>query len=124
MNSVLERWLDSRWMEALLLRRAERKTASYPPGRAAAMRRLFAGAELRNRAAGDLARRMPVASLPLYRDAALLYMAAVCSVRTEAPFDEPLDGERVVRSFLELGREKPLTAPRDEVADFFRFVAR
>jgi hypothetical protein len=124
MNSVLERWLDSRWMEALLLLRAERTATSYPTGRAAAMRRLFTGAEARNRAAGELVRTMPVASLPLYRDAALLYMAAACSVRTEAPFDEPLDGERVVRSFLELGRDKPLTAPRDEVADFFRFVAR
>src|SRR5262245_17752624 len=113
------RWLaQSRWIEAFLLRDAARVAASCPSGRLHLMRSFVRADEMRRRAADDLIDGFAVASLTLYREAAVLYMAAQLSVEGLVAANETLPPERVVARF---GVIDLPTAPPCSDGDFQAF---
>jgi hypothetical protein len=87
------------------------------------MRAYFKAAEQRARAGDDLA-GMPVASLTLYLEAALYYMAALLSVRTDARLADPLRGDDLLALFRELDKGAPPPCTDDELAEFFRLLTK
>jgi hypothetical protein len=89
-------------VESFLLKDAERAVQSYKSDRIEKMRALFRAAELRKNAADELFENRVVAALALYREAALLYVAALLAVRSEAPLDDPLRPDQVFQRFREL----------------------
>src|SRR4051794_32491350 len=101
-SELLRRWSHHPWVEGFLLKDAERTALSFKSDRVAKMRALFRAAELRRNAAEELFDDRIVAALPLYREAALLYVAALLTVRTDAPLEEPLRPEPLFERFGEL----------------------
>jgi hypothetical protein len=107
------------WMEAFLLRDAARVAASVPAARLSQMRSFVRAGELRSHAADDLVDGFAVASLALYREAAVFYMAARLSAGGLLAADETLLPERVVGRFASL---EPRAAPPCADADFRAFL--
>jgi hypothetical protein len=121
-GATLQRLSQSRWVDEFLLRDAERAVASVPPTRFLEMRSLFKAAELRRRAADELFEGVMVASLALYREASVLYMAALSSARTGDALVEPLRPERVVETFRGLEKSRPAPCSDEELETFFRLL--
>src|SRR5579859_8150923 len=101
-STSLRNWVEHRWVQRFLLKDAERAVQAYKGNRVEKMRALFRAAELRKNAADELFENRVVAALALYREAALLYVAALLTVRSEAPLDDPLRPDRVFQQFREL----------------------
>jgi hypothetical protein len=118
-GAVVRRLARWRWIEAFLLREAARVAASYPPARQGQLRSLVQAGELRSRAADELIDDFAVAALALYREAAVLYMAALLSAAGLVAANETLLPERVVHHFASL--ETRATPPCSD-ADFRAFL--
>jgi hypothetical protein len=82
------------------------------------MRAFHRAARARADAADELVEREPRAAWPLYREAAVLYMAAVLSVRSPTKLDEPLRTDQVVTLFGELEHVKAPPGSREKLRDF------
>jgi F5/8 type C domain len=107
-NAVLRRSVAS-VRETLLLENATRTAASYPEGARARMRELVRAARARAVLADQSLESHVIGAVTLYREAALLYLASLVTVRGPEPLAEPLRADDV------LARARPLldaaTAP-------------
>jgi hypothetical protein len=121
MRETLGRFSRVPVIDAFLLGRAERTVASYPEARRDKMKEFFSAAELRARAADDLFED-PVASLPLFREAGLLYMAALVAVTPDASLNEPLRPAEVVEQFEKLDKARPCPCPKRDLDSFSQLV--
>ncbi len=88
--------------DAFLLRGRERAATSYPASLRASMLELYLAAGTRARAADVLVEENTPSALTLYREAAILYMAAFVTVRTGVAITEPLDAADLVSQFQAL----------------------
>jgi hypothetical protein len=113
----VRRLSQSRWVEAFMLRNAARVAASCPADRRGQIRSLVEAGELRSRAADELARGFAVASLALYCEAAVLYMAAHLAAKGHVDANETPD--RVVLHFASLETQ---ASPPGSDADFRAFL--
>jgi hypothetical protein len=109
-------------MEAFLLRDAARAAASLPVARLSQVRSFVRAGELRSHAADDLVDRFAVASLALYREAAVLYMAALLSAAGWVAANETLSPERVVDRFASL-ETRAAPCPDAEFRAFLHLIA-
>jgi uncharacterized membrane protein len=106
--------------DAFLLRGPERAATSYPASLHASMLELYLAAGTRARAADVLAEESTPSALTLYREAALLYMAAFVTVRSGVAITEPLDAADLVSQFQALPPSPLPCAP----AEFERFLSQ
>jgi hypothetical protein len=105
-------------LDVLLMRPVEKTVSTYPQSRQDRMRELYRAANQRASVADDILESHVVAALPLYREAAILYMAAVLTVRSEATLDEPLKNDQVVARFGELDHAKAPPGSEQLLRDF------
>jgi hypothetical protein len=108
--------------DAFLLRTPERTAAGYPAPLRDSMLELYLAAGNRARAAellGEGEGNVPSA-LTLYREAAMLYMAAFVTARSGAAVTEPLQAADLVSQFQALPIPPPPCAP----GEFERFLAQ
>jgi hypothetical protein len=117
----LRRFSRAPLFDTFLLAGAERKVASYPQGRRDKMKELFAAAELRRRATGELFEG-PAASLALFREAALLYMAAFVAVAPDGELREPLRPAEVLAQFEKLDKELACPCSKNDLDAFFELL--
>jgi len=117
MNATLERLSNWRLVDSFLLKSAERTVSSYPQGRQEKMRQFFRVAGQRMRAAEELGDG-DTSVLALYREAALLYMAALVTLSSDEALPEPLRSETIVPRFREHSPSRPPPRPSEEVEDF------
>jgi NedA-like, galactose-binding domain len=80
---TFQRAYKSTVLDVILLEKAERIAASYPPSDQDRMRELIRAGTRRSRAATDLLDSRPVVAAILYRDAAIAYIAALWAARGE-----------------------------------------
>jgi hypothetical protein len=109
--------------EAFLLEDAERTAAGYPAAERARMRALARAAAERALVAERALDRHPATALALYREAALLSMAARVSVEDGPALAEPLVAAEVVARFRALPARRPAPFAPDALEDLTRFVA-
>jgi hypothetical protein len=103
-----------------LLGDAERLAASYLDLGRQRMRPLVRAAQDRAAVAERLLERHAASALTLYREAALLYMAAAVTAGSADPLAEPLDAAEVVTRF----RAGAHPSPPGDLAAFLAFVSR
>ncbi len=123
MSEALQRFSQLPVVDAFLLRAVERTVQSYAEARQQKLREFFKAAELRMRAAEELAEAQTAVAFPLYREAALLYMAALVVVDENATVSEPLQPPDVVAQFETLDVKRTCPATPAELADFLSLVA-
>jgi hypothetical protein len=121
-SETLHRFSQLPAVGAFLLRGPEQRIASYPQSAIERMRELFHAAELRLQGADELIEGQALASLPLYREAALLYMAALVAVERDTPLPETIEVERIVFEFKGLVKRRPCPTPENELGDFLRLL--
>jgi hypothetical protein len=85
--------------DALVIRQAEATAAGYPPSEQARMRQCVRAAAERAQAADDLLERHPACALTLYREAALLSMAAFVAVSPNGSGVDRLSSPEVLSLF-------------------------
>jgi len=106
--------------DALLLAGSERTAASYPPALRDDMRALHRAAGIQARAADLLGDGNAPSALELYREAAVLYIAAFVTVRSGAGMDGPLEAREVIARFRALspvpGAPRELDSFLDELS--------
>src|SRR5262245_30694516 len=122
-SGVLQRFARSSFVDAFLLRAAERTVVAYPAKRADAMRAFFKAADQRARAVDELIESQTVASVPLLREAALLYMASLVAVSPGATLQEPLRAEELVKEFERIEKRTPCPRPAAELSEFLELLA-
>jgi len=104
-NPIIARlppWASRRahaWLDAFLLRGGERLATSYPEVGHAKLRAFVLAGRERAGVADDLVESHAASALTLYREAALLYMAAYVTGAPGAPLREPLDPGEVTERF-------------------------
>jgi NedA-like, galactose-binding domain len=103
-----------------LLGDAERLAASYLDLGRQRMRPLVRAAQDRAAVAERLLEHHAASALTLYREAALLTMAAAVTASSAEPLAEPLDAAEVVTRF----RAVPHRSPPGDLAAFLAFVSR
>jgi len=103
-----------------LLGDAERLAASYLDLGRQRMRPLVRAAQDRVAVAERVLERHAASALTLYREAALLYMAAAVTAGSAEPLAEPLDAGEVVTRF----RSAAHPSPPGDLAAFLAFVCR
>jgi hypothetical protein len=106
--------------DAFLLRGRERAATSYPASLRDSMLELYLAAGTRARAADVLVGENTPSALTLYREAAMLYMAAFVTVTSGAAVAEPLDAADLVSRF----RGLPISPPPCTPAEFERFLSQ
>jgi hypothetical protein len=119
---TLERFSRSALVDAFLLRSAERMVVAQPESGREVMRNLFRAADRRVQAADELSESEAPSSLPLYREAALLFMAARVAVDPESNLVEPLEPHKVVEQFKNVPATRPAPVPDKELQDFYELL--
>ena len=122
MSDTLQRFSRSTVVDAFLLRSVEQVVLSHPAASHDKMRELFRAGDQRAQAADELFEGQAAASLPLYREAALLFMAALIAVDPGASLVEPLRPDQVVLQFESIEKKAACPAPQKEVDEFFGLV--
>jgi len=108
--------------DAFLLRPVETKVSAYPRTAHDRVRELNEAANERASVADELLESHALAALPLYREAAVLYMAAVLAVRSEVTLDAPLKTDQVVAQFGQLAHAKSPPGSEQQLRDFMQLL--
>ena len=117
----LQRFSPSSVVDAFLLKNVERTAAAYPASAHDKLRELSRAARDRVLVADGLVDLHVPSALCLYREAALLHMAAFVVATTGVPVAEPLRAEEVLARFRSPDGRVPSCGP-DKLAEFLELV--
>jgi hypothetical protein len=119
---AMQRFSRSALVDAFLLRSTEQVVALQPESGREVMRNLFRAADRRVQAADELSESEAPSSLPLYREAALLFMAARVAVDPDSSLAEPLQPDQVVEQFKKVPKSRPSPLPEKELESFYELL--
>jgi hypothetical protein len=102
---AFQRAYKSTFLDVILLEKAERTAASYPPSNQDRLRELFRAGVRRGLAATDLLESRPAVAAILYREAAITYIAAILAAHGETVDFAPGDIKRALEKLDALGSE-------------------